>query len=38
MSKCPTILLRKTAELQKYLALSFAYVDAMKPKAVTTKK
>ncbi len=34
----PAALLRKTAELKKYLAQSFAYVRTLKPKSATKKK
>jgi hypothetical protein len=34
----PDALLKKTAELKKYFALSFAYVSALKPKSTTKKK
>ena len=34
----PDALLKKTAELKAYFALSFAYVGAMKPKPTTKKK
>jgi hypothetical protein len=34
----PDALLKKTAELKEYFALSVAYVGAMKPKPTTKKK
>jgi len=34
----PDELLRKTAELKKYLAISYDYVSALKPKATKKKK
>jgi hypothetical protein len=34
----PDALLRKTAELKRYLAKSFSYASAMKPKSVAKKK
>jgi hypothetical protein len=34
----PAALLKKTAELKPYFAMSFAYVGAMKPKAGAKKK
>jgi hypothetical protein len=34
----PDALLKKTAELKKYFAASFAYVSALKPKPTTRKK
>jgi TfoX-like protein len=34
----PDALLKKTSELKKYFALSFAYVSSLKPKPTTRKK
>jgi len=34
----PDALLKKTAELKKFFALSFAYASSLKPKATTKKK
>jgi hypothetical protein len=34
----PDALLKKTAELKTYFALSFAYVSSLKPKPTTTRK
>src|SRR5215813_12519625 len=34
----PDALLKKTAELKKYFALSFAYASSLKPKPTTKKK
>jgi len=34
----PDALLKKTAELKKYFALSYAYVKALRPKPTTKKK
>jgi len=34
----PDVLLKNTKELAKYLAVSYAYVKTLKPKATTKKK
>jgi hypothetical protein len=34
----PAALLKKTAELKKYFAISFEYVSSLKPKPTTRKK
>jgi hypothetical protein len=34
----PDALLKKTSELKKHFAVSFAYVEALKPKPTTRKK
>lgn len=34
----PDALLQKTAELKKYFAMSYAYVESLKPKPTTRKK